>query len=164
MWQTPSGGLIKSILTYKFSQFHSETFLEFSDTAHLDIIISPVASDSGLPLQLGRQLQLGCNIYTEPAVDLRACGWLYNDQPFYLFNNHKYIVYYTPSAGKSTQLLYHRSTLVKKKKLLAFSFANFEKTRGSTGKANTLFLSLLSFSINLHERKKVTPQFSKKSC
>lgn len=71
------------------------------DTAHLDILISVVPSDSGLPLQVGRQLQLACNVYTDPAVDLSACGWLHNDQPFYLFNNHKYIVYYTPEAGET---------------------------------------------------------------
>ena len=76
-------------------------FLTLADTARLDIIITLVPSDLTLPLQLGSQLQLACNIYTDPAIDLSSTGWLYNDQPFYLFNNHKYVVYNTPASGKS---------------------------------------------------------------
>ena len=49
-----------------------------------------------------------------------------------------------------------------KKKLLAFSFANFETTRGSTGMAHVSFLSLLSSSINDYTApKKLLPNFLK---
>ncbi len=43
-----------------------------------------------------------------------------------------------------------------KKKLLTFSFAIFEMTRGTTGKANMI-------KVNYTDQKKVTPQFSKKN-
>ncbi len=51
-----------------------------------------------------------------------------------------------------------------KKKLLAFSFANFETTRGSTGKANISLWSQLPNSkseLHLNWPKKVSPQFPK---
>ena len=80
-------------------------FLIVVDTARLDIIVTLVPSDLTLPLRLGRQLQLACNINTDPAIDLSSSGWLYNDQPFYLFNNHKYVVYYTPASGKKCERL-----------------------------------------------------------
>ena len=73
--------------------------LSDSEDQRLSIRISPLPTDSGFPYALYRQVQLRCAIDTEPAIDIKSCGWRFNNDPDFLENNNKYTLYKRPSRG-----------------------------------------------------------------
>lgn len=86
-------------MTHRYDICNSVTFFSDSDDQRLTIRITPLPADSGYPFSLHRQVQLRCDIDTEPAIDIGSCGWRFDYGDQFLTNNNKYTLYVHPSRG-----------------------------------------------------------------